>query len=131
MTSQEALAAALVKSDLMRRYMDYAHDAHPLIGRETVEEIAANWAPLVLAALDGWTLVPANAVPDAERLDWLARSTDYEVAAEIARLRTALEHIVALPAGHYRRNGFSSPDPWVRQRDVNRIARAALAESPR
>lgn len=47
-------------------------------------------------------------------------------AAELERLRGALRKIDDLPAGYYRRNGFATPDPWVRQREVRRIARAAL-----
>jgi hypothetical protein len=47
-------------------------------------------------------------------------------ARENAALREALLAIDALPVAHYRRNGCASPDPWVRQREVRRIARAAL-----
>jgi hypothetical protein len=63
---------------------------------------------------------------------WYRGAMEAEAERDAARadadaLAEALRRIDDLPAGHYRRNGFASPDPWVRQREVRRIARAALA----
>lgn len=94
----------------------------------------------------GWYDCPCSTMPDqtAALEAWFAKHHDggmhptcfghgacmaEQAEAEIARLRKALERIAALPVGHLRRNGFASPDPWLRQREVRRIVRAALEEA--
>lgn len=48
----ERMAAALVESDLIRRYDEYARVAYPVtMTRDHLLTLAASWAPLILAAL--------------------------------------------------------------------------------
>jgi hypothetical protein len=64
-TPEAALAAALIESDLIRRYSEYAIDAHEFtMAREGFDVLAEQWAATILAAMPDWTLVPSD-----ERLD--------------------------------------------------------------
>jgi hypothetical protein len=69
----ETLAKALIESGLMRRFIDYAHRAHPeTMYDETPEQVAASWAPDIIrecAALRSQESQkpPGAGVPQEER----------------------------------------------------------------
>ena len=49
----ERLARALIEAGLMRRFIDYAHRAHPeTMYDESPEQIARSWAPDIAAEYD-------------------------------------------------------------------------------
>lgn len=52
MIDRDVMAKALIRSDLMRRYVDYAKQVPTMESHETVEQLADQWAGLVCAAYE-------------------------------------------------------------------------------
>jgi hypothetical protein len=107
-TPEAALAAALDKSELARRYEEYARAAYPTtMMYELPTEVAAYWAPVILTSLDGWTLI-SNADRDAAFIEGVG------LTAKVERLRAALLVVAGNPA--------------ITADTMHDIARAALSE---
>jgi hypothetical protein len=107
MTAKAALAEALIESDLIQRYSEYAIDAHEFtMAREGFDVLADQWAAAILAAMPGWTLA---------RQEDLADDTWFIAAQEEnARLRAALLVVAGNPA--------------ITSDTMRDIARSALSE---
>jgi len=86
-----ALAAALIHSDLMRRYREYALRANPgMMSEESLFVLARDWAAAILGERGVF-------LPDGRPGEWMTLAdgteTIREQAATIATLRAALEII--------------------------------------
>ncbi len=66
--ARAALAAALIKSGLIPRLSMYARYVPTMQGGPREAELAGQWADHVLAALDGWRLVPAECGPSTQEI---------------------------------------------------------------
>lgn len=82
------LAEALIESDLIRRYSEYAIDAHEFtMAREGFDVLAEQWAAVILG--DRAVFWPTGTEEYRELI--------HQYQAEIARLRAALRQIAVWP----------------------------------